>query len=113
MTGKARPPKQAVAEEERKPEPEPPKQSVAQREEEGRLPLLVRKLDTLKRDMQFQMVFTMADEGKEVVLAEAAAGLNQALVSQCSLVTLRDTSLQVGWQKLKAILHFHLKSFLR
>ena len=65
-TGKARPPKQTVAEEERK--SEPPKQSLAQREEESRLPLLVRKLDTLKRDMQFQMVFTMADECRRRVL---------------------------------------------
>ena len=87
MTGKARPPKQAVAEEERKPEPEPPKQSVAQREEEGRLPLLVRKLDTLKRDAVADG-FTMAAEGRDVITVDAAAGLNQALVSQCSLVTL-------------------------
>ena len=36
-----------LAEKERK--SEAPKQSVAQREEEGRLHLLVRKLDTLKR----------------------------------------------------------------
>ena len=84
-TGKARPPKQAVAEEERN--PEPPKQTVDQREEEGRLPLLVRKLDTLKRDAVADG-FTMAAEGRDVITVDAAAGLNQALVSQCSLVTL-------------------------
>ena len=33
---------------------------------------------------------TMAAAGRDVVTVGAAAGLNQALVSQCSLVTLRD-----------------------
>ena len=33
----------------------------------------------------------MAAAGRDVVTVGAAAGLNQALVSQCSLVTLRDS----------------------
>ena len=69
-----------LAEKERK--SEAPKQSVAQREEEGRLHLLVRKLDTLKRQMLFQMVFRMAAAGEDVVTVNETAGLNQALVSQ-------------------------------
>ena len=36
--------------------------------------------------------------GRDVVTVTAAAGLNQALVSQCSLVTLRDSP-KKSWRK--------------
>ena len=41
--------------------------------------------------MLFQMVFTMAAAGRDVIPVDETAGLNQALVLQCSLVTLRDS----------------------
>ena len=53
---------------------------------------LVRKLDTLKQQCEVSDGSTLATDGRDVVPVKEGTGLNQALLSQCSLVTLRDNA---------------------